>query len=121
MMTPSLLSIIVVSLLVVGIGLVLARRRGIAQTVERRIHMLVPHDSVSLEAMSDLLGRERDWISQFIVLAAPNDTSPDHVWIKFTPTTADEFDAILSRVKEMRGVVECESDSSDEFRLATPL
>ena len=97
------------------------RRRGAAMLLERRVHLLVPHNSMSLEKVCDLLGEEQDRITEFIVLAAPNATGQDQVWIKLSPTTASEFEAILVKLRKMPDMLDSEADRSGEFRLISPI
>jgi hypothetical protein len=97
------------------------RRRSAAMLLERRVHLLVPHNSMSLEKVCDLLGEEQDRITEFIVLAAPNATGQDQVWIKLSPTTASEFEAILVKLRKMPDMLDSEADRSGEFRLISPI
>ena len=93
------------------------RRRSAAMPLERRIHLLAPHNSMSLEKVCDLLGDEHERITEFVVLAAPNATGQDQVWIQLSPTTAKEFEAILVKLRRMADTLESEADRSGEFRL----
>ena len=97
------------------------RRRGAAMLLERRVHLLVPHNSMSLEKVCDLLGEEHERITEFIVLAAPNATGQDQVWIKLSPTTASEFEAILVKLRKMPDMLESGADRSGEFRVISPI
>ena len=93
------------------------RRRSAAMLLERRVHLLVPHNSMSLEKVCDLLGDGHERITEFVVLAAPNATGQDQVWIQLSPTTAKEFEAILVKLRRMADTLESEADRSGEFRL----
>ena len=97
------------------------RRRGAAMLLERRVHLLVPHNSMSLEKVCDLLDEEYERITEFIVLAAPNATGQDQVWIKLSPTTASEFEAILVKLRKMPDMLESGADRSGEFRVISPI
>ena len=97
------------------------RRRSAAMPLERRIHLLAPHNSMSLEKVCDLLGDEHERITEFVVLAAPNATGQDKVWIQLSPTTAKEFEGILVKLRRMADMLESEADRSGEFRLISPV